>query len=221
MSNSPNHNLLKIGNRVLKIGGRVLRPLSTTPPAPVYTILFNTDSEYNYGSKVNFDLPSTVPDRYILYKWHGTIRTAYSSFGASDYSINENLLRQRAHYAKQTVGFTSIDTTKPQFVPSYDGVFTWDQDGVTYYTDNSYPCKANLSGTNRLIVDQTDRVGHLYWRPDVNPDSYPNYKGYIVYSNDVNLVATQLSIDNEISYYPRADHISVVSSNDLQTLVDY
>ena len=212
--------VLKIGNRVLKIGSRVLG--YDHPPAPVYTVLFNTDSEYNYGNKVNFDLPSTITDRYILYKWHGTINTGGSRFGASDYFINERLLQQRAHYAKLTVGFMSIDTTyRPQFVPSYDGVFTWVQDGSTNYTDNSYPCRANLSGTNRLIVDQTDRVGHLYWRPDVNPDSYPNYKGYIVYSNDVNLVATQLSIDNELNYYPKADHISVVSSNDLQTLVDY
>ena len=212
--------ILKIGNRVLKMGSRVLD--YAPPPAPVYTVLFNTDSEYNYGSKVNFNLPSTIADRYILYKWHGTIKTGSSSFGASDYSINERVLRQRAHYAKHTVGFTSIEPPYiTQFVPSYDGVFTWAQDGLTYYTDNSYPCLANLSGTNRLIVDQTDRVGHLYWRPDVNPDSYPNYKGYIVYSNDVDLVATQLSIDNEINYYPKADHISVVSSNDLQTLIDY
>ena len=34
MSNSTNHNLLKIGNRVLKIGCRVLIPWS--PPAPTY-----------------------------------------------------------------------------------------------------------------------------------------------------------------------------------------
>ena len=84
MSNSTNHNLLKIGNRVLKIGGRVLRPC--TPPAPTYdevTIGSQTWMSKNlaiddgqsgiYTQTVNYG-QGDVTEYY--YTWEAAVRVA-------------------------------------------------------------------------------------------------------------------------------------------------
>ena len=198
-----------------------------------YTVITDLgDTVYQAGSSssqsvsVQLNVPSTVSDRYILYRWHGAINTYGTGFGASDFQLKTSdystICRSRAHYAHQDVAEIVIEggSLYRQFVKDYSGMYTFIQDGETCWTDASWPNGKDIDGTVKFIVDQQSLVGHFYWRPDTNPDTYPNYKGYVIYSSAVPTAAFFL-IQTEYYYAPRADHICVVSSNDLQTLIDY
>lgn len=86
MSNSTNHNLLKIGNRVLKIGGRVLRPW--TPPKGTIWFDRNTYDIPVDGLTipVDIDLPNYDPSSekcIVIYYEFDPGNYAYSAaFGA-------------------------------------------------------------------------------------------------------------------------------------------
>ena len=222
--------LLKIGSRILKIGSKVLEHNYV---APSYTVITDLgDTVYQAGSSsstslnVQLNVPSSVLDRYILYKWHGAINTYGTGFGASSLNLktsdNEYIYRARAHYNQQYVAEIMMENWCffTQFVKVYNDMYTYTQDGVICWTDHSWPNGKDIDGTIRFIVDQVNLVGHFYWRPDTDPDGYPNYKGYVVYPSSVP-TATILELGTEFNYAPRADHISVVSSNDLQTLINY
>ena len=83
MSNSTNHNLLKIGNRVLKIGGRVLtRALPDPQDEEIvigsqtwkkYNLAFNDGHEGIVSAVVNYGQGDVVE---YYYTWHAAVRVA-------------------------------------------------------------------------------------------------------------------------------------------------
>lgn len=103
MSNSTNHNLLKIGNRVLKIGGRVLTP----PPPKVYTVTIIQPT----GGTI-----TALPISGI----YGTVitlsQTPDSSYNFDNFTVNGDAIVGNTFVLEEDVIVSASYTEKP-YVP--------------------------------------------------------------------------------------------------------